>query len=67
MLDENPLANKPSAQEIFEGKDVASGKELVELLLSDGVGLPVFYEPKGNQKTHFAIDREVGEEDFTVR
>lgn len=67
MLDEKPFANKPSAQEIFEGKDVTSGKELVELLLSDGVGLPVFYEPKDNQKTLFAIDREVGEEDFTVR
>lgn len=67
MLDENHPADKPSAQEIFEGRDVISGKELVELLLSDGVGLPVFYEPKDNKKTLFAIDREVGEEDFTVR
>lgn len=67
MPEENVPVDKPSVQEIFEGKDVAKGKELVELLLSDGVGVPVFYKPHGNQKTLFAIDREVGEEDFTVR
>lgn len=61
---------KPSAEEIFYGKDVVLGKEIVEMLLAEEVCVPVYRLQDENKKIRFLIDREVGEvgkEDFTVR
>jgi hypothetical protein len=58
---------KLSAEEIFGGKDVALGKEIVGMLIAEEVGIPVYFRSYGNKKTHFMIDREIGEENYTVR
>lgn len=57
---------KLSAEEIFSGKDVILGKEIVGMLIAEEVGVPMYARSYVNKKTHFMIDREVGEEDFTV-
>lgn len=63
------LPEKPTAAEIFKGKDVVLGKELVELLLAEEVGVPVYYHNYNSleKKVNVMADREVGEEDFTIR
>lgn len=58
---------KPSWEEAFKGKDVARGGELVNNLLYENIGLPVYDVDLTEKKTKFMVDREVGEEDFTVR
>lgn len=54
-------------REIFEGRDVVRGKEIVELLKAEGLGVQVLCHYDNNKKTRFLIDREIGEEDYTVR
>ena len=58
---------KPSWEEAFKGKDVARGGEFVNNLLYEGIGLPVYDVDLTEKKMRFMVDREVGEEDFTVR
>ena len=62
-------SEKPSASEIFSGKDVVIGRELVELLIADEVGVPVYYHNYQNldKKINVMVDREVGNEDYSVR
>ena len=58
---------QPSAREIFEGKGAVLGKELVEKLVTEEIGVGIYYTPTENKTTRFMIDREPGEEDFMVR
>lgn len=60
-------APKPSWQEAFQGKDVVRGEKIVNNLLYEGVGMPVYSMNLMEKKTKFLVDREVGEEDFTLR
>lgn len=59
--------SRPSWEEAFKGRDVVRGGELVNNLLYEGVGLPVYDKNLAEKKTRFLIDREIGEEDFSVR
>ncbi len=58
---------KPSWEEAFKGKDVVQGGELVDKLLSENVGIPVYKRNLEEKKTKFLVDRQPGEEDFTIR
>lgn len=58
---------KPSWEEAFQGKDVARGRELVDKLLYEGVGLPVYDQNFSDTKVKVLVDRKPGEEDYTVR
>lgn len=60
-------SDQPSAREIFEGKGAVLGKELVEKLVAEEIGVGIYYTPTENKTTRFMIDREPGEEDFMVR
>ena len=60
-------SDQPSAREIFEGKGAVLGKELVEKLVAEEIGVGIYYTPAENKTTRFMIDREPGEEDFMVR
>lgn len=57
----------PSWQEAFKGKDVVQGGELVEALVVEEVGLPVFSRKFQEKKVRVMVDRAPGEEDFEVR
>lgn len=57
----------PSWQEAFKGKDVVRGGELVEALVVEEVGLPVFSRKLQEKKVRVMVDRAPGEEDFEVR
>ncbi|KKQ85957.1 MAG: hypothetical protein UT08_C0003G0120 [Candidatus Woesebacteria bacterium GW2011_GWB1_38_8] len=59
--------SKPSMEEIFGGKDVFLGKEMVDNLIAEEVGLPVYRYTINERKTNFIVDRKPGEDDFTVR
>lgn len=65
-MDQNELP-KPNWKEAFQGGDVARGGELVDNLLYENVGIPVYKINPREKRTKFLVDREVGEEDFTVR
>lgn len=58
---------KANWEEAFRGRDVVRGGEIVNNLLSEGVGIPVNSMNFEEKKTRFMVDREVGEEDFVVR
>lgn len=58
---------KPNWKEAFQGKDVVRGGELVNNLLYENVGIPVYSMNFQEKRTKFLVDREIGEEDFTVR
>jgi len=55
------------ARELFEGADITVGRELVNLLKSEGVGIQVRSRGDNNRKMKIIVDREAGEEDFTFR
>lgn len=58
---------KPNWKEAFQGKDVVGGETLVDNLLYEGVGTPVYYRNLREKKVQFLIDKNVGEEDVTIR
>ena len=43
------------------------GREIVNLLAAEGVGVPVYTRRKGESRINVKIDREPGQEDFSVR
>ncbi len=59
--------NKPNWQEIFKGKDVVRGEEIVNNLLSEGVGIPVYTRNLNDKKVSLMVDKQVGEQDVTFR
>ena len=59
--------HKPSIEEVFGGKDVSLGKEIVEKLQAEEVGLPVYRIFPQEQKTSYLVDRKPGDDDMTVR
>lgn len=63
------LPEKPTALEVLHGKDVVLGKEVVELLLAEEIGVPIYYHDYNSldRKVNVMVDREIGEEDFTLR
>lgn len=53
---------------LFSGEDVVVGQEIVDFLKSEGLGVEIVKSPnKNNLKTRVIVDRNPGEEDFTVR
>jgi len=67
MNDEGHPEEKPSFEEIVAGKDVALGKEIVEHLRSEDIGLSIFKRTATESKKRITYDRKPGEEDFSVR
>jgi hypothetical protein len=67
MNDQEHLKEKPSFEEIVAGKDVALGKEIVENLKSEDIGVSIIKTVYTEKKTKIDINRKVGEENFSVR
>jgi hypothetical protein len=67
MGDEETQESKPSMEEIFGGKDMSIGRELVEKLKFEEVGLPVYYRDPNVEKTEYGVDQQPGDRDLKVR
>jgi len=67
MDSETSDKERPSFEEMFGGKDVALGKEIVENLQAEGLGVPVYQKNYNERKTSIIVDRKPGEEDRAVR
>lgn len=67
MNDQEHSKEKPSFEEIVAGKDVALGKEIVESLMSEDIGVSIYNESLSKSKTKVSIDRKPGEDDYQVR
>lgn len=66
MLEDPQGEHKPSFLEIVAGKDASLGKEIVQRLKNEGVGLTV-KSLSFETKHEIAIDRAPGENSFNVR
>lgn len=58
---------KPNWEEAFKGKDVVRGGEMVNNLLYENVGIPVYTRSLKDKKVSLLVDKQVGEEDMTIR
>lgn len=67
MPGENDAENPMNGMEIFEGGDVSTGRELVEMLNSEEIGTPVYQVNWKNKKTAILADRKPAEDDVTIR
>lgn len=67
MGQEDAVDNRRYTRELFEGKDVVVGRDIVNFLKVEGVGVQVYTRFEGNKKTRVIVDREPGVEDFVVR
>ena len=67
MNDEAHPEEKPSFEEIVAGKDVALGKEIVERLRSEDIGISIFKQTYTESTTKITYDRKPGQENFSVR
>ena len=67
MEDEKHSDKKPSFEEIMGGKDVALGKEIVEQLRSEDVGVTIYKKVYSEEKTKIDVNRKAGEEDYSIK
>jgi len=67
MAETTPPSEPISAREIFEGKDTVVGEKLVEMVIAEEIGVPVYQVNFRNKKINLLSDRKPGENDITFR